>query len=622
MFRKHYSALIVALVSSALIPVAQPASAQNLLDVLFGRPKRVERAFPPPPPPPTRQQKAALAKKKVAKAAPAKIESPTYLTYKADNLVRVDFSKLLTTAAVGEAAMQAAPASFAQNLAGEANLNVMAERPVSQAVLDWYSAHPAPLWTDAGKPNAKAKEAERVLADAAAQGLNPEDYAVETPTSVGDASAIEADALRYETELTARVLRYASDARGGRIDPNRISGYYDFPAKPVDFKALLTQIEASPSVTALLEAENPDSREYRLLRDELAALESQSENEIIVDSKLLLKPGETSPEFPKLVQFVARGLDDDLGGQFGEALYKSGTSEIYDADLVPLFKALQEREGLKPDGVIGPRTVQALAGQSKAERIRKIQVAMEQIRWLPRELGETRVFINQPAFTAAYYENGQEKLSMRTVIGKTTNQTSFFYDVIKQVDFNPYWGVPQSILVNEMLPRLRRDPGYLDRSGYEVFNSKGKKVPSSSVSWGSYGAKIPFSVRQTPSEANALGELKILFPNKHAIYMHDTPQKAFFNRDQRALSHGCVRLAQPREMAAAVLGKPLSHVEAKLSQGHSMERVTRTIPVYVAYFTAWPNKDGVIEYFGDVYDRDARLFEAIDKTEEVRSPSV
>ena len=131
---------------------------------------------------------------------------------------------------------------------------------------------------------------------------------------------------------------------------------------------------------------------------------------------------------------------------------------------------------------------------------------------------------------------------------------AFFYDEIEQVDYNPYWGVPQSILVNEMLPRLRRDPGYLDRAGYEVSDSKGRRIPSSAVNWGAYGSKIPFDVRQSPSEANALGELKILFPNKHAIYMHDTPQKALFKQDMRAFSHGCVRLADPRGMAAAVLG--------------------------------------------------------------------
>lgn len=128
-------------------------------------------------------------------------------------------------------------------------------------------------------------------------------------------------------------------------------------------------------------------------------------------------------------------------------------------------------------------------------------------------------------------------------------------------------------------------------------------------------------MRQQPSEANALGELKILFPNKHAIYMHDTPQKAFFQRDMRALSHGCVRLQDPRGMAAAVLDTSVDYIADKLAQGHSSQQVTRKIPVYVAYFTAWPDMSGKVEYFDDVYGRDDRLRQALEAVAAVRSPS-
>ncbi len=341
----------------------------------------------------------------------------------------------------------------------------------------------------------------------------------------------------------------------------------------------------------------------------------------MVDPKLLLKPGETNPELAKLLHLIARDLDDEMGGEYGEVLARLVNSETYVEELTPVIKAAQEKAGLKPDGVVGPRTVAALAGTSKAERVEKVLVALEQLRWLPSDLGSTRVFINEPAYTVRYIEDGTEKLNMRVVVGKPANQTSFFYDEIEQVDYNPYWGVPQSILVNEMLPRLRRDPGYLDRAGYEVTDAKGRRISSSSVPWGAYGAKIPYNVRQTPSEANALGELKILFPNKHAIYMHDTPQKELFKRDVRAFSHGCVRLADPRGMAAAVLGTSVDYIAEKLKQGHSSEKVTRKIPVYVAYFTAWPDKNGKVEYFVDVYDRDARLKLAMEKTDAMRAPS-
>ncbi|MNT46658.1 murein L,D-transpeptidase [compost metagenome] len=167
-----------------------------------------------------------------------------------------------------------------------------------------------------------------------------------------------------------------------------------------------------------------------------------------------------------------------------------------------------------------------------------------------------------------------------------------------------------------MLPKLRNDPGYLDRMGYQV-EVGGRSVPSSSVNWN--GSTASVAVRQPPSSDNALGELKILFPNAHAIYMHDTPSKSFFKRDQRALSHGCVRLADPRRMAAALLGTSIEEVGKEIGGGRNKAlQVPRKVPVYVAYFTAWPNKDGVIEYFDDVYERDMYMNRAFEATRSAR----
>jgi murein L,D-transpeptidase YcbB/YkuD len=171
-----------------------------------------------------------------------------------------------------------------------------------------------------------------------------------------------------------------------------------------------------------------------------------------------------------------------------------------------------------------------------------------------------------------------------------------------------------------MLPKLRADPNYLDRMGYEVAVN-GRAVPSSSVDW--YGSTANVSVRQPPSGDNALGELKILFPNSHAIYMHDTPQRSFFKRDMRALSHGCVRLADPRAMAAAVLNTTVDDVAKQIASGQNKAvSVPQRIPIYIAYFTAWPNKDGNVEYFNDVYDRDTYTMKAFDITSKARGAQI
>jgi murein L,D-transpeptidase YcbB/YkuD len=211
---------------------------------------------------------------------------------------------------------------------------------------------------------------------------------------------------------------------------------------------------------------------------------------------------------------------------------------------------------------------------------------------------------------------------MRIVVGQKSNQTAFFADRIEKVEYNPYWGVPESIIVNEMVPKLYNDPSYLDRLGYEVTTQSGRRVSSSSVDW--YGVatrRVPVNVRQPPGPRNALGALKILFPNKHAIYMHDTPDKKLFEADSRAFSHGCVRLQKPREMAAAVLGKSVDYIDKRIAQGRNdADPVAADIPVYVSYFTAWPAADGAVRYYDDMYERDMYLSRAIERTEATRHP--
>ncbi|TPL51326.1 murein L,D-transpeptidase [Mesorhizobium sp. B2-4-6] len=604
----------------------QPASAQGLFDMLFGGGIRhnPQGEFPPPPKP----RKIRPAASAGEGGGSVRISSPTYNTYRADKLVRVDFKSLLpapqpATAQDAAYVPSVTGNSFRDAVAGLSDYELFAEPDIAKALIAYYSANPDFIWVSDNVPNSRAQDAVRVLGEAASYGLTPADYSVDVPAAATAATPEERtkELVRFEMALSARVLRYAQDAQSGRVDPNRMTGYYDFPAKPFDLEGALKTLAHTQEISTYLESRHPQNAEYQALRVELEALEASEENEIVVDPKLLLKPGESSPELPKLLTLISRNLDDEMGGNYGEVLARLGKSELYDPELVPVIKAVQQRAGMKGDGVIGPRTVASLAGASKADKIEKVKVALEELRWMPSDLGSPRVFINQPAFTASYIDNGEEKLKTRAVIGRVTNQTAFFYNQIKQVDFHPYWGVPQSIIVNEMLPRLRSDPGYLDRAGYEVTDSRGKRIPSSAVNWGAYGANIPFSVRQQPSEANALGELKILFPNKHAIYMHDTPQKSFFARDMRALSHGCVRLQDPRGMAAAVLGTSVDDIAEKLKHGHSTENVTRVIPVYVAYFTAWPDMSGKVEYFDDVYDRDSKLMQALDATEAVRTPS-
>jgi murein L,D-transpeptidase YcbB/YkuD len=187
-----------------------------------------------------------------------------------------------------------------------------------------------------------------------------------------------------------------------------------------------------------------------------------------------------------------------------------------------------------------------------------------------------------------------------------------FSDEMETVVFNPTWGMPQSILLKEYLPKLRNDPSYLDRRGFHVVNARGKRVSSRSVDWYGVGSGSNIGVVQPPGSANALGEIKFLFPNSHSIYMHDTPSRELFAESRRSFSHGCVRVENPREFAQVLLNWTPQQVDSKVEAGQtSSVSVPDKIKVHLAYFTAWPDSSGKIQYFSDIYERDQTLIKAL-----------
>lgn len=592
------------------------ASATTLLDLLRGGPGRSREQARPN----VLEQQAQGGLEMGDPEPLPKVTGPRYYTYKpeAQRAIRI----ALPAGANGDPAAQNEVLGTRRFLA---EVNVRATDEVAKTVESYYSNTTKPLiWVDDSGLSERGRQMVEALANAGVAGLSPEDYAVTLPSdaaAVTDPELRQRELMNFEVALSAKVLTYVQDTTRGRIDPNKISGYHDFKRKGVNIAPVLDLLRKSPDVAAYLRNRDPKSPQFIALRDELARLRAEDAEAnvapITIAPGTLLKPGQSNPELARIVGAVKQVASEAVLTQHAAtfAAY-TGTPE-YTPELVSLVEAFQKEKGLKPDGVVGPATIRAMTGHSNAEKIAKLQVAMEAIRWLPSDLGQRYVFINQPAFTAYYVNDGKEQLSMRVVVGSKSNQTYFFQDQIETVEFNPYWGVPQSIIINEMLPKLRADPSYLDRLGYEV-SYGGRKVASSQIDWNTTHS---VDVRQPPGGDNALGELKILFPNEHAIYMHDTPSKSFFNRDMRALSHGCVRLAQPRVMAAAVMGTTVEEIGKQIASGQNRAvQVPQKIPVYVSYFTAWPNKDGVIEYFDDVYGRDAYTAKAFKMTTDARAP--
>lgn len=602
--------------------MAGPASAQSFLDRLFNpdyQPQQRLEPVAPAQPAPTLDRATISANK---------VTGPKYYTYKADALEPVSFAGLadVQTAAAPSGQGASTGASLSEFDLARPDLRALklkALPEVGAALKAHYRDAANFVWVRDGAPNAQAQSVSAALADAGRYGLDPADYEVALPVVAGlDEAAARAELIAYEMRLSAAVLTYVLDAGRGRIDPNRISGYHDLPRQKVALDGVLAALGVSNDAGAALAAYQPGSAEFQALVAELQRLRNAKDQgpRIAIAAGTLIKPGQSSDELKNVVSAIRHKASPALEAAHIETLGTYADTPAYTPELVALVKAYQAEAGLNADGVIGAGTIRALTGDSLSAKIAKAELALEQIRWLPQDLGARRVFINQPSFTAVYYEPGKAPLSMRTVIGTKSTQTSVFYDQIETVEYNPFWGVPRSILVNQKLEILAKDPGYFDRAGFEVTTASGKPLASADVDWVAVAqGRMNVNVRQRPGDDNALGELKILFPNKHAIYMHDTPSRHLFKKDVRAYSSGCVRLSDPRAMAAAVLGTNTAHIAEKIASGkNNSEPVTARIPVYLVYFTAWPQDNGVVGYYDDVYERDVFVQRALEATRKAR----
>ncbi|MBI1233573.1 MAG: L,D-transpeptidase family protein [Alphaproteobacteria bacterium] len=277
----------------------------------------------------------------------------------------------------------------------------------------------------------------------------------------------------------------------------------------------------------------------------------------------------------------------------------------------------QRHNGLETDGILGPNTLAAL-NVSAAEKVRRIDANIERWRQAPPNFGPNHIRVNIPAYEARAYENGREALSMRVIVGQNGWQTPVFAETVEYVIANPRWYVPESILGNEQLGRIRTDPDYIARNGFYVLDRHtGERVPDDTVDWDRPGVENDYRLVQTAGSGNALGTVKIMFPNQYSVYLHDTPADSLFERSYRALSHGCVRLERPHEMARWVLrtggsGDRISDIDTAWNTGvNTRFDLAEPIPVYLVYFTVEVDDDGDAVFHQDIYDRDQSILQAL-----------
>ena len=306
----------------------------------------------------------------------------------------------------------------------------------------------------------------------------------------------------------------------------------------------------------------------------------------------------------------------------GDLATGSDTPAYPSAALTKGVKAFQARHGIEPTGEADEQTRQAL-NASVQDDIEAVAISLERYRWLPRELGRRHVLVNIPDFRVNLIDDNKTILTMRAVVGKLSHQTPSFSEDMSYMEFNPTWTVPRRITQNELIPSERKNPGYLAARNFEFLkkeNGRLSRVPASSVTSADLNAEhFPYVLRQRGGPGNALGTVKFMMPNNYAIYLHDTPSQSHFALTERAYSHGCVRLADPRAMAQALMlgdGYSQSKIDQAMSSKKThMIQLREHLPTHMVYMTSWVDEDQILQTRPDVYDNDPALRAALRKAD-------
>ena len=412
-----------------------------------------------------------------------------------------------------------------------------------------------------------------------------------TRTEALDTSACDPCRAALELALTAQFFRFADKKYSGMVGKDLRELDWFIPKQKKNYDRLLDSIAAGRMDLGPVEPLHPQYTRLKAQLKRYFALDTLVRwDPIALGDHKKLEPEDTASFVPDIRERLMV-LGDLVSGM--DTLFLS--SPVYDSTLVAAMKRFQERHGLATDGVVGNGVIRAL-NVSPAERVRTMLINMERLRWVPETYAPDLILVNIPEFRMHIFENGQEAWSMDVVVGAGATRTVIFSDTLSNIVFSPYWGVPSSIVRNEILPAMRKNPNYLAKKGMERIG----------------GSDTNPLIRQKPGAGNALGRVKFLFPNSYSIYFHDTPSKGGFARESRAFSHGCIRLSRPRELAEYLLRNDTVWTTEKIKEAMFSGKETyvglkEKRPVTIGYFTAWVSADGRLNFRDDVYGHDERL---------------
>jgi len=487
---------------------------------------------------------------------------------------------------------------------------------------DFYAARDyAPVWAQAGR----VAEVLALLATAESHGLSSDDYYLSPLKALRQRVASSEDAglaADFDLLLTESLIRFGYHQRFGKVNPQRVESTWNFSRH---FRAgqdplhTLTDAVAAPSLAGFLGQWLDRAPLYRALQErlaeyrELAAAGGWSE----VPDGPALKPGATDARLSALRSRLIIA---------GDLPRTTPVPEFYDDDLVAGVQRFQARHALDADGVVGARTLAALNVPVSA-RIDQLRLSLERARWVLEDTAGEIVVVNVAGYEVFAASNGVPFWRRRAVVGRQTRETPIFKALITSLDLNPTWTVPPTILREDVLPKLRRDPGYLRREHIRVLDRNGRPVNAAAINWQAAGNRPPYILRQDPGPHNALGRIKFVLPNAHSVYLHDTPSRSLFEKAERNFSSGCIRVEDPLSLAEILLADPdlwnRNALEAAIETGKTRTvRLPKPWPILILYWTAEPDGEGRTRFLPDVYRRDPPLLQALNGAVVIDFPSL
>ncbi len=464
----------------------------------------------------------------------------------------------------------------------------------------------ATLWTGVADQD-RRQNLLAAFETAPAHGLPSVRYDADALRALFAAARTEGDVGRLEVAMSKAYLAFVRDLSSGALEPGSVeSGIKREVLRPDP--AMVLFAASKDGFDGFLAALPPAAPEYARLMKEKFALEA------------VVAAGGYGPKVAvaALTQGETGAGVVQLRDRLVTLRYLAPSfTQTYDAGVAEAVQRFQLDHGLPADGTADARTVEALNVEADA-RLKSVVVAMERLRWMgsaPR--GARHIWVNMPDFFARVIDNGKVTFKTRVVIGKVGKdfESPEFSDSMQFMVVNPSWSVPRSITVKEYLPMMKRNANA--QGQLQVIDRAGRVVPRSAIDFAAYTPQnFPYALRQPPSDGNALGKVKFMFPNPHNIYLHDTPSKSLFDKQVRAFSHGCIRVGAPFDLAYFLLtpqsDDPQGLFRSHLNSGReSVVNFATPIPVHLVYFTAWPTEQGTIGYLNDVYGRDALIYRAL-----------